>query len=200
MTTRTRQLRPYRARQRGVTLIIVLIALTVLLIGSVALIRSFDTATLQAGNLAFKRDLVNQGERGFAQAVATLTGEALATDALRADHSPRHNYSASTLQTDAHGVPLLLLDESAYAASGMSASPVEDGSRRIRVRYVIDRMCSETGAASESRCVMWTALQEPRKDRREDEIETPPRPVYRITVRVDGPRATRTFLQATVAL
>ena len=49
------------SRQRGVIMIITLIALIVLLISGAALIRSFDTSMLLAGNLAFKRDLVNQG-------------------------------------------------------------------------------------------------------------------------------------------
>ena len=49
------------ARERGVIMVITLIALVVLMIGGIALIRSFDTSMLLAGNLAFRRDLVNQG-------------------------------------------------------------------------------------------------------------------------------------------
>ena len=50
-------------RQAGVVMIITLIALVALLAASIALVRSFDSSMLQAGGLAFKRDLVNQGER-----------------------------------------------------------------------------------------------------------------------------------------
>jgi type IV pilus assembly protein PilX len=50
-------------RQRGVVLIFTLIILLILTIGAVALMRSMNTSLFSAGNLAFRRDLVNQGEQ-----------------------------------------------------------------------------------------------------------------------------------------
>ena len=49
--------------ERGVVLLFSLIALVVLLIAAVALMRSFNTSLFTSGNIAFKRDLQNQGER-----------------------------------------------------------------------------------------------------------------------------------------
>ena len=52
---------------RGIALPFTLIALVVLLLAGVGLIRAMDVGLLQAGNLAFRRDLANQAERGIAQ-------------------------------------------------------------------------------------------------------------------------------------
>ena len=48
--------------QRGVVPITTLLILVVMLIGAVALVRSFDTSMVTAGNLSFKRDLAQQSE------------------------------------------------------------------------------------------------------------------------------------------
>ena len=53
-------------RQRGVSLLIALIGLMLMMLGAVAMVRSFGTSSVLAGNLAFRRDLTNQGERGVA--------------------------------------------------------------------------------------------------------------------------------------
>jgi len=63
-----------RRAQRGVSLIFTLIALVVLMLTSIALVRSVDTATLVMGNLGFKQDTTNQGSNstaGGAEAAVT---------------------------------------------------------------------------------------------------------------------------------
>lgn len=52
---------PLRRTQRGVSLIFTLIALVLLMLTSIALVRSVDTATLVMGNLGFKQDTTNRG-------------------------------------------------------------------------------------------------------------------------------------------
>ena len=51
------------SRQRGVVLIFALIVLLILTIGAVALMHSMTSSLFSAGNLAFRRDLVNQSEQ-----------------------------------------------------------------------------------------------------------------------------------------
>jgi Tfp pilus assembly protein PilX len=63
-----KSLRP--ARQRGVVLLFCLIVLVILLAGGVAVVRSMNTSLTSAGNLAFRRDLVNQGERAVSAVLA----------------------------------------------------------------------------------------------------------------------------------
>src|SRR5690242_13385924 len=88
-------------RQRGVIALFTMIAVVVMLIVSVALVRSVDSSLIVAGSIAFKRDILNQSERAIAVARKSLSsGGALANDVTRQSDSPANNYSASILATD----------------------------------------------------------------------------------------------------
>lgn len=56
-------------KQRGVVLFFALIALVAMSLAAVALIRSVDTSTLIAGNLAFKQATKNSAEAGIEAAI-----------------------------------------------------------------------------------------------------------------------------------
>jgi type IV pilus assembly protein PilX len=184
------------ARQQGVVLIFSLIVLLILAIGAVALLRSVDSSLLSAGNLAFHRDLVNQGE----QAVATVmtefktNGPPLSTNPTSAD-LPAANYVSSTLPTNAQGVPLVLLNNAAFGPIATAGDIV--GRAGVTIRYVIDRLCTTTGAASSANCVQSTGLPTGGTANRNTAVAPPSATVYRISVRVDGPRNTQAFLQTT---
>jgi type IV pilus assembly protein PilX len=188
-------------RQGGVVLIIALIALVILMIGGVALVRSFDTSMLMSGNMAFKRDLMNQGERGMAQAIAALSAGALASEATREANAPGSNYSATSLASDAHGIPQVLLGNDATFSAAYTAGDLSDAASKVTIRYVIDRQCSATGAFSADTCTTTTATAE---DKGGSSFLKKAggglRPVYRISVRVTGPRNTQAYLQGTVTL
>ena len=71
---------------------------------------------------------------------------------------------------------------------------------QYEVRYVIDRLCLATGEFSEASCEVTTSdtdeggsswLRKPGAEKR---------PVYRVSVRVTGPRSTQAFFQSTFAL
>lgn len=197
-----------RARERGVVLLFCLIILVILLAGGVAVVRSTDTALFGAGNLAFKRDLVNQGELAIARAMRQFdTGGALAT--ATGNHVPAANYSAIQLRTNAHGIPEVLLKKNSLTGSDVmgntftpSGSAIT-GDGGVTVRYVIDRMCNATGAFSSignSRCV-YTPSNTETTGGDQSQLSTPgpsipSPPLYRVSVRVDGPRDTQVFLQA----
>lgn len=186
-------------RQRGVVLIFSLIVLLILAIGAVALLRSVNSSLTSAGNLAFHRDLVNQAE----QAVSTVMTEfktnapPLSTAPTTAS-LPAANYSAITLATNAQGVPLALLDNTAFGAVGTAANDiVPSASSQITIRYVIDRLCTALGTASSPNCVQSTGLPTGGTANRNTAVAPPSATVYRISVRVDGPRSTQAFLQTT---
>ena len=68
------------SRERGVVLIFTLIILLILTIGGAALVRSMQNSLFTAGNLAFRRDLMNQGEQAVSTALKQFkAGGALAT-------------------------------------------------------------------------------------------------------------------------
>ena len=145
-----------RRRERGVVLLFCLIILVILLAGGVAVVRSMNASLFSAGNLAFKRDLVNQGE----QALATIYGQfraggVLAT-AVTAD-APTLNYKASVLATNSQGIPTALLTDASFATVGTSSNDMIGATPDVTSRYLIERMCNTTGAATSSSCIQTTA-------------------------------------------
>lgn len=189
-------------KQQGAIMIITLIALSLLMLSALALIRSFDTSLSMAGNLSFKRDLVNQGERGMSKAIALFNTGALLTAAARNSNSLANNYSATMLNSDIHGIPLALINNTTFTAAGMSSgADVSDSSTGITVRYIIDRLCTTAGVAySSDKCVGFkqtssqggSSFLAPMKTGQEFQ------PVYRISVRATGPRNTQVYLQTTI--
>lgn len=227
-----------RRTARGAVLLFTLIALTVMLIGAVALIRSFNTSLTNAGNLAFKRDLQNQAER-IVPAVLTLvqTG-ALSTATARAAHAVAHNYSASVLPSNEQGIPNALLDPGAFAAVGSSTNDVSVTAsgiaQGVTIRYLIDRQCRSIGAEAllgADDCVLSIDAGAPaggsssQLERAEFGAPgaaaaasaagataaataasaagaggVPPQVVYRLSIRITGPRDTQAYFQTTFNL
>jgi type IV pilus assembly protein PilX len=198
----TRRTRP-PARQSGVILLIVLVALVALLAAGVALVRSSDVGLLQAGNLAFQRDLQNQAERGIKAALDQFGAKGdLATDSARTANIPGINYSAQRLPTDVRGIPLALLSQARFEDAGMTGEDIVDALNAVTVRTVIDRLCANTGAYNASTCTNFdpTVGEKPANTDSQDPLarKEAELPVYRISVRATGPRNTQVFLQTTL--
>lgn len=185
-----------RSRERGVVLLFCLIILVVLLAGGVAVVRSMNTSLFSSGNLAFKRDLVNQGEQAAADALTLFRTGTLAASGADNASAPASNYSAVQLATNDRGIPTVLLSDTAYTP--VAAITITRAAEKVTVRYIIERLCNAAGAASKTNCIYAPAIT----DVRGGDIsgaERPPPPnalVYRLTVRVDGPRDTQVFLQS----
>jgi hypothetical protein len=206
MTTGQLLPHPYRLTQRhaqsGVVMVMTLICLVLMLIASVALTRSSTNSLLQAGNFAFKRDLLNQAERGFAQAIKELnTGNELSLESYRElDQKPK-NYSAKKLDSNAQGIPNVLINDSAFKASGMTQEDISDNG--VTIRTVIDRQCDETVTTfSTAHCVPYEDISNAAQagTARLKRVKGESRTTYRISVRVKGPRNTEAFQQMIVTL
>jgi type IV pilus assembly protein PilX len=162
------------SRQSGMVLILALIALAALTISALALQRSTDTGNLIAGNTAFKQAALQDGNLGLEAGVTGLqalisagtTGSDSNNGNYRATFNPAADYNTTALTAALPSTNVL--DRSAVTGN--------------RIRYLIERMCSSTGAASASTCRMTAGGN----------------PLYRITARVDGPRDTLTLVQAVV--
>jgi type IV pilus assembly protein PilX len=197
-----RRLIPPRGhRQRGVVLIFTLIILLILTIGAVALMRSMNTSLTSAGNLAFRRDLANQGEQAVSNVMTAFKGGgALSTSAVTDSNVPANNYSAIMLATNAQGVPNILLSSDAtFNATGFtsSANDITGATPDITIRYVVDRMCTTAGATIANTCVQSSAAPLGGTANGSQSITPPSATVYRLSVRVSGARSTQVFLQTT---
>ncbi|MGN6830259.1 hypothetical protein [Paucibacter sp. M5-1] len=195
------------ARQRGVVLVFALIALVLLLVGAAAMMRSMNVSLTNAGNIGFKRDLTNQGELAMNQVVDVLSTGNLRTEAARLVANKAENYSEVILPTNPQGVPLALLTDTAFAEVGVATRDIKPADTGVEVRYVIDRLCSDTGAVDPSRCSMAgppppSGVSWSERLRAEDSSSAgagavPLQVVYRVSIRVNGPRGTQSFFQST---
>ncbi|WP_431288608.1 hypothetical protein [Roseateles chitinivorans] len=198
------QAHPVR-RSRGVIMVIALITLAVLMIGAVAAIRSMNVSLANVGNFGFKRDMTNQADRAMRKAMGTINAGGLftATDASI-------NYSAAMLTTTPEGIPQVLTTmpdpgtmggvasarnviDLNSAVSGESTTDLA----RLTVYYVIDRMCVNPGPMDAAGCA--TASVPIQGGKSVNDVVANPKPLYRISVRVDGPRGAQSFYQATVS-
>jgi Tfp pilus assembly protein PilX len=183
-------------RQRGVVLIFTLIILLILTIGAVALMRSMNTSQFSAGNLAFRRDLTNQGEQAVSNVITEFkSGGALSTTAVTSNNVLASNYSATMLATNAQGIPNVLLSNTAYVAAGFSAADIVGATPDVVIRYVIDRMCTVTGPSNAIQCVQSSAAPTGGVANGTQAVTPPSATVYRLSVRVTGARSTQVFLQ-----
>ncbi len=191
---------PKRSAQRGAVLLFALIALVVLLIGTAALMRSMNTSLFTAGNFGFKRDLTNQGERALAAVLDLVQSSgALSSESARAANDSARNYSASILPTNDQGIPLALLSTTAFASVGVASNDISPADMGVTVRYVIDRLCVAGAPASPDSCTV--ASPPPQGGSSGTPVLPPPMQlVYRVSIRVDGPRGTQSFYQSTFAI
>jgi hypothetical protein len=180
-------------------MIFTLIALVLLLVGAAALLRTIDSTSILVGNLAFRRDLTNRAETAIVAARTVLVSGVVSTPTLREQDNVPGHYYASKLGNASNGVPSVLMKTtSGYdAAYGVPATST-DG---ITLRWVIDRQCVAAGSFNTSSCQNTTATT---SDPGGAGGAGPPvagtkRPVYRISVRVTGPRGTEAFYQTTYA-
>jgi type IV pilus assembly protein PilX len=176
-------------------MVFALIALVLLLVGMAAMLRATDTSSDLAGNLAFRRDLTNRAETAIVAARAAFVSGALAADAARTANLGTANYSAVKLATGAGGVPLVLTRDSAFTSAGMKAPDIK--ADEVEARYVIDRQCTAVGEFSTTNCEAITGEIPPGGSEWMPRPGGIARPIYRISVRVKGPRGTAAYFQTT---
>jgi type IV pilus assembly protein PilX len=192
---------PLRSRQRGVVLIFVLIVLLILTIGGVALLRSMHISLFSAGNLAFRRDLTNQGEQAVANVMAEFSNPASAVGTPGATDNDviSANYKATTLPTNPQGVPTALLSDTVFLTVGQASNDITGATPDVTIRYMIDRLCSPpAGVASSALCVQSSGTPTGGTHNRNTAVAPPSSTVYRLSVRVSQTsRNTQVFLQTT---
>lgn len=192
---------PFPAKQRGVALFAALIALVIIMLATVTLIRSTDIAQAIAGNLSIKRDITHESELAVQQALKQFNSSGtLGAETARQASQAAANYSATTLASNAYGIPVNLV--TASTSGEPSAGP------GLTWRYVIDRMCPAAGAynASTNACLI---LQGNGRFNNSMDAHAPKigagagtnwAIIYRISVRVTDARGAQSFFQTTLGV
>lgn len=194
-----------RARERGVVLLITLIALVTLALAALALVRSVDTNIIVAGNVSLKQAATLSADGGLESGIswlnATESDPALGLDHFNVDQVAAGYYATST-GFDPLNEATWSGDVTVAVAGG---AEVDANGRDLlsgnRIRYVIQRMCSEALEPDVNKCLIVEGESDTSSMRVMDDpppSEPPLSPVYRITARVDGPRNTVSYVQAFV--
>jgi len=200
--TPPRPLKP-NTKQSGVVLFVALIVLVAMTLAALALMRSVDSANIIAGNLAFQEAATHSADTGVEAATAWLQGNNTGST-LDADDSTNGyaaNGSAST-NSPAAGQSWDAFWSATLTARARQAGTVDSAGNTVK--YVIDRLCnnagSKTGGAS---CIASPVVQTATGNAEEAgqiPLNAPSVVYYRITVRVDGPRNTVSYVQAVVSM
>ena len=202
-------------QQRGVVLFFALISLLAIMLAAVALVRSVDTSTIIAGNLAFKQAATTSGDGGTEAAIVWLAAVEAAENSKNVLTDTTHAFNIDNAAAGYYSSlnPALSLTASAGLriqwtdADSVLVLPDPDGSGNS-VRYVIQRMCRNPNVAIQAaQCLFSGALQ----DTNGKNIPLPQdickgagcpvagqTPQIRITSRITGPRNTISYVQAFV--
>lgn len=192
--------------QSGVVLIIALIVLVAMTLAALALIRSVDTNNLIAGNMAFQQSAAHSADTGVETALTWLGGVTDPT-VLETDDNT-NGYIANGSQSSASPAAADHYSWDEYWANSIKNSgrvittPGVDAAGNT-VSYIIDRLCSNAGPKDKINCVVSPAsavAQGNSSGVGSSQFNSPILVYYRITVRVDGPRNTVSYVQSIVSM
>ncbi|PKO92630.1 MAG: hypothetical protein CVU15_05825 [Betaproteobacteria bacterium HGW-Betaproteobacteria-1] len=194
-------------RQQGVVLFIALIALLVMSLAAVALIRSVDTNTMIAGNLSFRQSALVSSDRGAEAALEWIDAKLVVNASDLNNHIPAEGYFSTYVaectgaqDPDGNEVDAIRLVDNCGVLS------IADDGLGNEIRYVIQRMCFDPDTvppydADESTCLLGEAEigTGSKKVRGKDKggmlLDAKQSPIYRVTVKVTGPRNTISYAQ-----
>lgn len=201
---------PALEKQRGVVLFTALIAMVVLSLAAVAVLRSVDAGTSIATNLANKQGTLGPINYAIERAVDALFqgGGGSVTDPF--NHDVNHNYYANVQAGEKpNGVPAILhgATPSAYPVTFQKYDDPGPNAR-YSVRWVIERMCQGSAPAPGpftgdpltttglQACDLLVPKVSTAGTSMDEAPAIPPVPLYRVSIRVDGPANTVTYAQA----
>lgn len=200
-----------RPRQAGVALVMALIVLVAMTLAGLAMMRSVDTSSLVAGNLAFKQSATASGDAGVEAAIAWLIQTA-PTGSLDQDMPGNGYYATRQDALDLTGnkrEPEATADDDLDWSDAAAVTKLAADAAGNQVSYVIHRMCDGPGPLDARTCSTQQVFRKGQDEGSQGAMEgyRPPkfdssatRAFYRITARVTGPRNTTSYIQAVVSI
>ncbi len=195
--------RPRRA-QRGVVLFIALIMLVAMSLAGIALIRSVDTGTVIAGNLAFRQNTVHVADLGVEAARSWLMAQASAN--LYNDQPGVAYFATWQENLDLLGNDIANADYDWSTSANVVAAPYAPPSG-YSIRFVIHRLCAGSGdpTGGSAGCIKLGGAAGTTASGTKGAaaygsyaISVATNAAYRVTVRVNGPRNSLSYVQATM--
>ena len=172
-----------RRNQHGVSLVIVLVVLAIILVGSLAMLRSTEVSSLVAGNVSFREAATQATDIGISTAGKAL--DVMATP----DTNIANVYFATRQPEDADGLPTTVNWNSVATETVGNYS----------VQHVVERLCQTTPVTDPlADCMVRDGEAAGSNKAGSLTYKNPPTVYYRITVRVTGPKSAAAFVQALV--
>lgn len=172
---------PSRRAERGVTMLVVLVLLSVMLLGGVALARMTEIGALAGGNSQFREASLQASEVGLNTAYAAVR-------AIAAEDDPAPGYAPTMQGSDLAGIPFVDWPSAPEVVVGLYS-----------VRWFVERMCSQTPVTATLRqCLVKQVPQIESSKVGAEPLDPPNARQFRITVRVQGPKDTETWVQSLV--
>ncbi len=199
-------------RERGVVLMIALIVLVMMTLAGIAMIRSADTSSLIAGNIAFQQSATITSDQGVEVASAELTASAVAmrsgaallpydldgtayigNPVAGATAGYISNGMAPALFAPAAGQTWETFWQATLVGNNLVKTLPQDPTTGNTVAYVIHRLCTTIGSvtAAGMSCLTTKTLEN---------TLYRTHAYYRVTVRTAGPRGTVSFVQAVIVM
>lgn len=203
-TIQTRYLAGGQRAQKGVVLFFALIALVIMALAAVGLIRSIDTNTLIAGNLAFKQSATSSADGGVESAITWLTANSGAVNSS--------NAAVGYFNSMNKAINLTTLNWTAANTSKLVGTDPAGNT----VRYIIQRMCTHPAAAAgalssgttivpdDTNCLFSDVDSDTNSKQVLDATQAGAglsgggSPIYRVTAQVTGAKNTISYVQAFV--
>ncbi|KQZ41426.1 hypothetical protein [Duganella sp. Root1480D1] len=199
-----------RRRQHGVALVMALIVLVAMTLAGLAMMRSVDTSSMIAGNLAFKQSAAISADAGVEAAIAWLSARPGGLDNDAGDSG----YSASSqasLDLTGNDTPEANDDLDWNDKGNVAQLPVDVAGNQVS--YVIHRMCDVAGEFDPAKCSTAPSGAQGIGDNsigilrpmltyqplNNTGVSGTTVALYRITVRVIGPRSNVSFVQAVIS-
>ena len=212
--SRNSSFRSSPAEQRGVVLFIALIVMVAMSLAAIALIRSVDTTSQVIANLAFRQASILPANHAIEDAASGLFADAGGPRILdvRSDLGTESYCSTYPCQGDGpddqFGVPAKLQTKAAVAAA-IGANKLKtqwSDTAGNQVAYLVERMCNANVTAPPRPAggetdLTWCDVIAPKGSgchtiNEPCAFDFPAQSYYRVTVRVDGPQNTVSFVQA----
>lgn len=205
MSLHTNQNWSSKQTQSGVVLFIAMIALVVMSLAAVALIRSVDTNNLIAGNLSYKQTAAASSSFGV-ESMANQLGIQLLSYSEVSDPTNGYYAVCTTYSTagTCDGKNLTVATNwvpgtTSRLATGNGVTAGVDTYGNT-VQYIVERMCKAVGSATTTPCLSSSSVL----DASSKNVPNGPKgpstqfnaAIYRVTVRVAGPKNTLSYIQA----
>ncbi|MGB7589280.1 MAG: hypothetical protein WBM00_11285 [Solirubrobacterales bacterium] len=191
--------------QRGTMLIIALIVLVAMTLAGIATMRSVDTATVMAGNIAFRQSALNAADQGLQAGYALLKIPSPSSDPTKDGSgwlAPTAGYFSSAPMTEPNWS-----DPAAWVNAVQLNGGTPDAAGNV-VWYIVQRLCPVANCAVGATCggqpnvcgstPSTAALSKEGEDnfRAQDAaFVSLPQVHYRITARAIGPRNSVAIVQ-----